>query len=173
MKNYLIYTITTFCLSLLLIFVLVLPASNDLSNLNNQIFEKQISLQSQQEYFWELEDIAERVEDQEESLEKIRSAIPKGADLANLMNYFQKSASKAGVSIENVSPALIASTKEKKVRASRVNLIIAGEYPDFKSFLAIIEKSSRLIEIEDVSFQSPNEQDDPFKFNISTKVYYY
>ena len=173
MKNYLIYVITTFCLSLLLIFVLVLPAYNSLSDLNNQIFEKKISLQSQQEYFWELEDIAERIEDQEESLEKIRSAMPEGSDLANLMNYFQKSASKAGVSMNSVSPALIASTQEKKVHASKVNLIIAGEYPAFKKFLAIIEKSSRLIEIEDISFQSPNKQDDPFNFNMSTKIYYY
>jgi len=173
MKNYLIYIVATFCLSLLLIFVLVLPAYNDLNDLNNQIFEKETSLQSQQEYFWELEDIAKRVEGQEESFEKIRSAIPNGSNLANLMNYFQRSASKAGVSMENVSPALIVSTQEKKVHASRVNLVIIGEYPAFKNFLSIIEKSSRLIEIESIGFQSPNEQGDPFSFNISTKVYYY
>ena len=173
MKNYLIYVITTFCLSLLLIFVLVLPSYNNLGDLNNQVFEKEISLQSQQEYFEELESVAERIEDQEESFEKIRSAIPKGNDPANLMNYFQRSASKAGVSMENISPALAASAQEKKIHASKINVIIAGEYPAFKKFLAIIEKSSRLIEVEDISFQSPREEDDPFRFNISTKVYYY
>ena len=173
MKNYLIYVITTLCLSLLLIFVLVLPAYNKLNDLNNQVFEKQISLQSQQEYFKELEDIADKIEDQEESLEKIRSAIPRGSDLANLMNYFQRSASKAGVSMKSVSPALIASTIGKKIRASKINLIIAGEYPAFKEFLTMIEKSARLIEVEDISFQSPTEEGDPFNFNLSTKVYYY
>ena len=40
-------------------------------------------------------------------------------------------------------------------------------------FLAIIEKSARLIEVEDISFQSPAEEGDPFNFNLSTKVYYY
>ncbi len=173
MKNYLIYVITAFCLSLLLIFVLVLPVYNNLSDLNSQIFEKEISLQSQQEYFWELEDIADRIDGQEEALEKVRSAIPDGRDLANLMNYFQRSASKAGVSMENISPALVSSVQGQKVRASRINLVISGEYLALKSFLAIVEKSSRLIEIEDISFQSPNEQGDPFRFNISTKVYYH
>ena len=173
MKNYLIYVITAFCLSLLLIFVLVLPVYNNLSDLNNQVFEKEISLQSQQEYFWELEDVADRIEGQEESFEKIRSAIPDGRDLANLMNYFQRSASKAGVSMENISPALVASVQGQKVRASRINLVISGEYIALKSFLAIVEKSSRLIEIEDIGFQAHSEQDDPFRFNISTKVHYH
>ena len=74
MKNYLVYIITAFCLSLLLVFVLVLPAFNNLSDLNEQVFEKEISLQSQQEYFWELEDVADRIKGQEESLEKINDA---------------------------------------------------------------------------------------------------
>ena len=173
MKNYLIYVITTLSLSLLLIFVLVLPAYNNLNDLNNQIFEKEIFLQSQQEYFKELENVADKIEDQGESLEKIRSAIPIGNDLANLMNYFQRSASKAGVSMENVSPALVASTIGKKVRAIKINLIIAGEYPAFKDFLSIVEKSSRLIECENISFQSPSQEGDPFSFNVSTKIYYY
>ena len=173
MKNYLIYVITAFGLSVLLVFVLVLPVYNGLSDLNAQIFEKETSLQSQQEYFDELIDISEEIEGQGEALEKISSAIPEGGDLANLMNYFQRSASKAGVSMENVSPALIASTQQKKIHANRVNLIISGEYYAFKSFLAIVEKSSRLIEIEDISFQSPTEEGDPFSFNISTRVYYY
>jgi len=173
MKNYLIYVITTLSLSLLLIFVLVLPAYNNLSDLNSQVFEKEIFLQSQQEYFKELESVADRIEDQGESLEKIRSAIPIGNDLANLMNYFQRSASKAGVSMENVSPALVASTIGKKVRAIKINLIIVGEYPAFKDFLSIVEKSSRLIECENISFQSPTQEGDPFSFNVSTKIYYY
>ena len=173
MKNYLIYVITAFCLSLLLIFVLVLPVYNNLSDLNDQIFEKEVSLQSQQEYFWELEDVADRIEGQEESLEKIRSALPDGRDLPNLMNYFQRSASKAGISMESISPALVATVKGQKVRASRVNIIISGEYLALKDFLAIVEKSSRLIEIEDVGFQSPSELGDPFRFNISTRVHYH
>ena len=173
MKNYLIYVITTLSLSLLLIFVLVLPAYNNLNDLNSQVFEKEIFLQSQQEYFKELENVADKIEDQGESLEKIRSAIPIGNDLANLMNYFQRSASKAGVSMENVSPALVASTIGKKVRAIKINLIIAGEYPAFKDFLSIVEKSSRLIECENISFQSPSQEGDPFSFNVSTKIYYY
>jgi len=173
MKNYLIYVITAFGLSLLLIFVLVLPAYNNLSDLNDQIFEKEVSLQSQQEYFWELEDVADRIEGQEESLEKIRSALPGGRDLPNLMNYFQRSASKAGISMENISPALVATVKGQKIRASRVNVIISGEYLALKDFLGIIEKSSRLIEIEDISFQSPNKEGDPFRFNISTTVHYH
>ena len=172
MKNYLIYVIAAFCLSLLLIFVLVLPTYNSLGDLNSQIFEKEVSLQSQQEYFWELEDVADRIEGQEESLEKIRSAIPNGRDLANLMNYFQRSASKAGVSMDSISPALVASVKGQKIRASKINMMISGGYEALKGFLAIVEKSSRLIELENISFQSPNERDDPFSFSISTKVHY-
>ena len=173
MQKHLIYFITVISLLLLLVFVLVLPAYNSLGDLNNQLFEKKTILQSQQEYFEELEDIAEKIEEQGDSLQKIKSAIPEGNDLANLMNFFQRSASKAGVSMESVSPALVASTKEKKVRASKINLVIVGEYPAFKKFLAIIEKSSRLIEVEDINFRSPRDEGDPFSFNISTKIYHY
>jgi len=172
MKNYLIYIVTTFFISVLLVFVLVLPAYKKLQTLNAKVFEKEVSLQFQQEYFDKLRNIADKVEGKEKSFEKIKSAIPQGNDLASLMNYFQRSASKAGVSIESISPAIVASSQSKKIHASKINLIVSGQYSNFKEFLAIVEKSARLIEIENIDFQSP-ESGDPFTFNLSTKIHYY
>ncbi len=171
MKNYLIFTIVGVLLSLLLVFVLVIPSYKDFQALDQKVAEKQRVLESQREYFEQLQNINDRLEGTEESFEKIDSAIPEGRDLANLMNYFQKSASRSGVIISSVSPALVGSTASKKVHASQINLVLAGQYPDFKQFLSIIEKSARLIEIENISFSSP-EEGNPFKFNISTKVRY-
>lgn len=170
MKNYLIYVTTAIVLSLLLIFILVLPNYNDLQKLNKEVFEKETTLQSQKEYFEELQNVADRLEGTEEEFEKIESSIPVGNNLANLMNYFQKAASRAGLVIANVSPAQVSSTKSKSIKTGQVNLVLSGDYEAFKSFLGIVEKSSRLIEIENIHFQSPREE--KFQFNLSTRFRY-
>jgi Tfp pilus assembly protein PilO len=170
MKNYLIYVISTIFLSLLVVFVLVIPNYQELNEINEKVFAQQVALQSQKDYFEELQNTADRLEGTESTFEKIDSALPEGHNLANLMNYFQKSASKSGVTMKNISPALVASTKSKEIKASKVNLVLNGDYPSFKKFLSIIEKSSRLIEVESINFTTPEEE--IFTFNISTKVYY-
>ena len=172
MKNYLIYIIAITLLSLLLIFVLVLPAYQDLNALNQKIIEKEVSLQSQTDYFEELQNIEDRLEGTEDAFKKINSAIPQGNDLANLMHYFQISAGRSRVSIKNMSPSLALSDQARKIQSSRVNLVLSAYYPDFKSFLSIIERSSRLIEVEEINFQEPREEGEMFDFNISTRVHY-
>ncbi len=173
MKNYLIYVISAIVLSLLLIFVLVVPAYQRLNKTNEKVFAKQATLQSQKDYFEELQNIADKLEGKEETFAKMETALPKGHNIANLMNFFQKSASKSGILIQNISPSFVSSTKSKKIHASQVNLKINGDYKSFKKFLSIVENSSRLIEIENINFQNEKEEgEETFSFNISTKVYY-
>ncbi len=172
MKNYLIYVIAAICLSVLLVFVLVVPTYQNLNILDAEALEKETTLEFQTSYFEELQNIEDRLENTETLFDKIKSAIPEGNDLPNLMNYFQNSASRSGMMIRSMSPSLVSSDQERRIKSSRVNMTLTGSYEDFKRFIDIIEKSSRLIEVEKISFQSPVEDDEPFQFNISTKVYY-
>jgi Tfp pilus assembly protein PilO len=55
----------------------------------------------------------------------------------------------------------------------RFSLELSGSYPAFKNFLAILEKSAKIIEVENISFSSPAKDDSAFSFNVAVKFYSY
>jgi Tfp pilus assembly protein PilO len=92
--------------------------------------------------------------------------------LPELLNFFQKTASQSGLILEEVSPIEASSGEEKDIKTTRVNITLKGYYFDFKNFLLIVEKSARLIEIENIYFSS-DELEELFTFELSARVHSY
>jgi Tfp pilus assembly protein PilO len=171
MKNYLFYITIFFLGSILLIFFLIFPNYQNLTFLKKEISEKEVEFSSQEKYFQDLQNIAQELKKHETDISKIDSALPTGLSLPELLNFIQMKASQSGLALKGVSPATIIPAGEKGLNEIRVNFILIGNYSDFKNFLSILEKSARLIEIENISFSSPEEG--PFTFNLTIKVYSY
>ena len=160
--------ITAACLVLALVsgFFLTWPKYQALQVLQTNIEAKEAELQSKESYFSQIKEISEDLEGYAESLAKISSALPETPALPSLFNFLQITASQTGLVLEEI---ILGSVGQGEIH---VTCRLAGSYPSLKSFLLALESSARLIEVESISFSSP-EEGKPFTFNLKIKVFSY
>ena len=173
MKNYPPFIIILSILSLLMFFFLISPKYEDWNSFKLEISKKEIELGFQGAYLAKLREVSAELKQNQEAFLKIESALPREASLPELLNFFQKAASQSGLVLRALSPSTNSPVGGSGTKETKVNLILDGKYSDFKNFLAIIEKSARLVEVENIYFNSPREGAETFTFNIATKVYSY
>ena len=175
MKNYPLYIIVALAASLAVTFLLVLPKKDALTALNKQVLEKQVELKSEENYVAKLKETYAAVTAKKNALDKIDSALPAKHSLPELLNFFQKSAAQSGLLLEEVIPA--ASDKKENIREFSTSLILKGSYSSFKSFISLLEKSARLIDVNSVKFSKAQKVggtgENIFEFELSTKVHSY
>jgi len=158
----------------------VFPEYQNLNSLQLKVKEKEAALQSKKEYFSNLGEISEELKKYEESLSKINSALAAEPGLPALFNFLQTAASQNGLVLKKITPTLPSSLREElvkegwslEIRETGINLTVTGSYPSFKDFLSNLEKTARMIEIENISF-STGEEAGPIDFNLRIKVYSY
>ncbi|MCP6719500.1 MAG: type 4a pilus biogenesis protein PilO [Patescibacteria group bacterium] len=170
MRNYISYIVIFLLISVLIAFFLILPEYRNFLSLKQEVFKKEAEIKSQEEYFQDIEKISEELNKYQLSLSKIESAIPQDRSLPEVLGFFQKAASQAGLIVERVSPTFTSSDEIEGIKLSRVNLVLEGTYSGLKNFLSIIEKSSRLVEVDNIFFTSP-EKKDLFTFNIAVSIF--
>jgi len=173
--NYLpIIIIACFVFSIILGAVLLWPKFETLREIQKSIKEKETELQYEEEYYANLADIKTNLGEYETEVAKISSAIPDYPSLPSLFNFLQKASSQAGLVLKGISP-FSSSPSENFTGLTETNfsLQISGSYSAFKTFLSSLEKSARLIEIQNVSFSSPKEEQNLFSFNLTIRVYSY
>lgn len=168
-----------FLVALVLIIWQDLPKFQDLSLIQTEVKEKKLEIQSQEEYFSSLSSTLEELKKYEVELAKVSSALPSDSPLSisNLSDFLQKTSSQNGLILRKIStvssPNEKVSTKEKTgLKENYISLTLEGSYPSFKNFLSVLEQSARLIEVENISFLSP-EKGDIFSFDLRIKVYSY
>ena len=169
--------ITAACIFLILILGvgLVFPKNKELTILKASIENKQKMLQQEKEYFLGISQAKVELENYSEVLSKIDSALPDNPSMPSLLNFLQKASSQSGLVLKSISPFTISSSKEStsvNIKQVQISLTVVGSYSSFKNFISILEKSARLIEIENVSFTSSKEGD-LFNFNLRVKTHSY
>lgn len=157
----------------LILGVLVIwPKYQEFVGLGDRVEAKKSELQYNEEYFQELEEIKEKLEEKEEEVAKIDSALPQERSLPPLFDFIQEISSESGLIFKNLSPFAATYLEESPaIRETRFTVTLSGSYSSFKSFLAALEKSARMIEAENISFSSEGEE--PLTFNLKLKVYSY
>ena len=173
MKNYPFYTTIFFIFSFFLFVFLVFPKYQTLNVFKKEVLEKQEEFHSQEKYFETLQNASEELKKYEGPLSKVDSALPKNPSLPELLNFIQKASSQSGLSLKGISPAVTLPFEKGEIKETRINFLLVGSYPDFKNFLSILEKSARLIDVENISFSLPKEKEGLFNFAITIKVYSY
>jgi len=157
-------------LTLILGVVFIYPKYQELRGTQERIRLKRAELQSKEKYFSDLTDVLEQLKEYEIQLSKIDSAIPPDVSLPALFNFLQTAASQNGLVLEEMSPGF--TTTQERFRETSISLVVTGSYSSFKSFLSTLEKSVRMIELESISFSSP-EETGLFTFNLRIKVHSY
>ncbi len=157
------------CLALALVLGLTLtwPKYQNLRVCRSNIEVKEAELQSKEEYFNQVKEISQEFEDYADALAKIASALPDNPSLPSLFDFLQTSASQTGLVLEKIELVGLA---EGKIQ---VDCRLAGQYPDFKNFLIALENSARMVEVEEVNFESPKKSKEPFEFKTLIKAQSY
>jgi len=162
--NKLFIIIGCLVLALTLGLTLAWPKYQDLRLLQTSIKAKELELESQKEYFSQIKEISEQFEEYTDSLDKISSAFPEVPSLPSLFNFLQTSASQTGLLSEQI---ILNSVSQGDIR---ITIKLSGSYAAFKDFLLVLEKSARMIDVEDVVFNSPKNTDEQFEFVVQIKT---
>jgi len=125
------------------------------------------------DYFADIKKISEDFKKYEAEFLKVESALPSDPFLPSLLKFIQTKASENGLILKGFSSASVSSfAKDGDIKEQYLSIELSGFYPAFKNFLAVLEKSERLIEIEQISFSASKEKE-PIIFNLGIKVYSY
>lgn len=171
MRNEQLYTLIFFFISILVIILLILPHYQSLSFRKQRIAELETDLKNQENYFREIKEVAANLKKYEDSLLKIDSALPSNPSLPELLNFIQKTSAQSELLLLKIGSISTTPLPGSRVKETRIALALTGDYPNFKKFLSVLEKSARLIEVENISFLSPEKG--LFEFNLIIKVYSY
>jgi len=163
-----------FVFSLILGPTLLWPKYQTLKELQGNINIKKLEIEKQQQYFADIESIKAKLEQNSEAMAKIDSALPDSIDIPSFLNFVQLACSQSGLVLESISPFTVAAVSSMtNVKEISMSLKVSGSYSALKSFLLVLEKSARLIEVEDISFSSPTSNQDLFSFSLKVKIHSY
>lgn len=171
-------------ISLFLGIVFLWPRYQELNNLETQITNIDLDIQHQDEYYKKLAINSEKLNEHQAELAKIDSALPHNPPELPLLKFLQDKASQNGLIPTKISNFLVKPLPEKSdIKEIQGALTLAGSYPALKNFLAAVEKSSRLIETENISFLTvgvlgipgarKTEISDIFNFELTIKTQSY
>lgn len=142
-----------------LVFGLLLawPQYQNLQALNSNIENKKGELSSQETYFSQVKEISAQLQDYSEAFSKIATALPQDPSLASLVNFLQTNAAQTGLILKKIVLGGTTTPSENKKSLSETQLIVqvSGSYEAFKDFLLLIENSARLIEVQNLSVDTP------------------
>lgn len=160
-------------LALVLGVVLVWPKYQHWQNLKTIVEQKEDELESRENYFAQVRETFVKLEEYEDALTKISNALPDRPSLPTFFNLLYDLASQTGLILEELNPGTATPSEESNLQEISASLQLAGSYSAFKDFLRSLELSSRIIEVESISFQSPEDLEKPFSFNVVVKTYSY
>jgi len=113
-----------------------------------------------------------------DDIEKLDVILPQRADVVKLVVDVEGMAESSGLLITNVGLSGVDDQKKvvsdnqngSQFNSFHIDLHLAGSYKAFLSFLGSLEKSLRIIEIEEITFSSGDI--DLYKFDVKIKSYW-
>jgi Tfp pilus assembly protein PilO len=169
-----IVIVVTLIATSIFVFLYVFPKKDALSGLENIIQEKKQELAAREDYFKELKSVSKGLEDYQSQLAKIKSALPEDPQPIVFYDFLQKLTSRSGLVLKNISYNLSEPENSgvQGLKTISLNLGVAGTVDGFRVLLSILEKSTRIINIESFSFTSPEKEKDTVNFNLKIKAYF-
>ncbi len=173
--NKLIIIVGIVVLALVLGLLLLWPKYQQWQTLRLNIQQREAELQSKQGYYAQVRVASSTLAEYAEPFAKIASALPDDPSLPPLLNFFQSTAAQTGLLLEKVNLGGVTSSPQNPnaPKEVRVTIQLRGSYQSLKDFVATLESSARMIEIEKLSFASSKDVKVSPLIKIDTKVYSY
>jgi len=139
-------------------YFLGLPQYNDLTVLKSQVLGKQEELYNREEYISQLRNFSNKLKNHQQVVDKINYAFPEKADVPEVLVFLEQTASTNGLVIEEINVSAkpktaSASLISGKIKEKKLSISFLGNIESLTSFLAEVEQSARLLEIDSLSFE--------------------
>lgn len=142
--------------------VLALPKYQKLQFLNSDIEKKKEELQVQEAYFSQVKEVSAKLQEYSGVLSKIADALPEEPSLASLANFLQVNSAETGLILKKIvlggTGPVAPSGKKESLSETRFVIQVSGSYQALKDFLAVVENSARMIEVQTLSVETPLEK---------------
>ena len=147
-----------------------MPSYNDYRDLTKDVGNKEIELQYYRDYSTELKEINAKLASYEEAISKVEDFLPAEFSIPVFYANMQNMSSQSGMILTGINEGGIQEKEGVKVRFYKVS--VTGSYSNFKNFLSVLEKSAKLIEVEDFSFVAETVKEGEMgNFTIGIKTY--
>ncbi len=157
-------------ITLVLGFFLVWPKFQDFRQLQAELEQKEVELNSKTDYYSEIRKIQGRLEEYQDSLSRIENAVSKSYSLSVIFNYLQVLSGQTGLVLEDLTFGGVSGQGLKEIS---FNLKVSGSYSSFKSFLSALENSARLFNVKGIRLSFPEKGEKSFSFDITVATYSY
>lgn len=168
-----IFTIIIFLIVITISVGLVLPSFEKSRDLSVRMEQKEKELKDFEDYLSHLQKISLQLKEFAPQLSKIDQALSTDSYLPNLLEFCQKELARSGLNLDQITISQSSLLKEEeRLKERAINLKISGLYPNFKNFLISLEKSARIIEVDNISFSTRSIKESPL-FDLIIKAYSY
>ena len=168
-------TIISITLPIILLvgFFFTWPQYQNVRNLGLEVQAKQNELQNKEEYFSKIKETSDELKNYEAEVSKIDSALPSDPFLPSLFNFLDKTANQNGLILKQLGSFSVVDSKAKPdIKEINIGITVSGSYPAFKNFLSALEKTARLVEVDDIIFSYPSAKETP-SFDLVIKAHSY
>jgi Tfp pilus assembly protein PilO len=151
------------------------PRFQDLSIKRKEVATQQQQIAEDEKYFLDLETIRNKLKEYPEQLSLIDSVLFDNMTLAllSLFNFLEITSAETGLILTEIgSFTIVPAAEGKTLKGVEFNFQVMGSYASFKSFLDKLERSAKIIMIENLSFSIP-ERGELFTFDLKVKTHSY
>jgi len=166
----------TLLIIFLLMFFLVVPEYNTFMQLRTELAKKTAEFNAQHDYYAAIDKADLDLQSHQSDIEKINDALPKNPAVGELIYFLQNSAKQSGLIVKDLFLSKLSSNSNQSgasggVRDMVFSADLIGDYPVLESFVASLEKSSRIFEVTNISFDSNTGPPYDFSLQIETHSY--
>ncbi len=171
-KNYLGFGLIG--LAIIVVWIFVMPAWNRISSLNDAIAEREDILSSRSDILRRIEELNTQYTERSEDVNRISSVVPKTKNAAELVSTVETITSQTGLQLIEITMGETGRSQQQGLKTVFVELGLTGSYPSLTSFLDLLEKNLRLIDVFELSASQaaiPGAQT-ILNFRIKANTYY-
>lgn len=170
-----IITVTCFFITIVFSIIFLTPKFQEIEKTKECIISTKQLLEKKEVYFLKVKKYKTELKNHQEELSKITPVLGDSieASLPSLFKFIQEASNETGLILTKINPFIIHPLKEKpKIKKIQLDFQVKGHYVSFKNFLVALERSNRIISIENIYFSSP-EKGNLFIFNIIISAHSY
>jgi Tfp pilus assembly protein PilO len=170
-KNYL--GVGLIGLTMIVFWIFGMPAWDRISLLNDAIAEREDILSSRTEILRKIEDLNKQYQQRTADVSKISSVVPNTKSAAEIVSTIEAITQQTGMQLIEIIMSS-SGNQQQEFQTVFIELGLVGSYPSLTTFLELMEKNLRLIDVAELSAsQAPAlGQQIVLNFRVKANAYY-
>ena len=176
-----ISVIIVLVITVVLFSLFVFPKYQESKSMEVELVQKQLQYESRVDYYLKLSDILNKIEQNQDALGKINSALPSDFSLAPIVYFIDKKSEESGLIVKSITFSQQQNELEgfsnQNIKRILFKVDLSGSYDGLKKFLSSVEKSSRLFEVSSISFSTGQlvspKSSKVYEFSLSLQTHTY